>query len=66
MTLRRATYEGRGTEPVGPVTVAGFRATIEIDREDFGLTWNQALETGGVLVGKDVKIDIAVEIGAAS
>ncbi|MGE3620723.1 MAG: YceI family protein, partial [Acidimicrobiia bacterium] len=41
---------------------AGFTATTEIEREDFGLTWNQALETGGVLVGKKVKIEIDAEV----
>jgi polyisoprenoid-binding protein YceI len=40
---------------------AGFSGETEIDREDFGLTWNQALETGGVLVGKKVKIAFEVE-----
>ena len=59
-----ATYNGAGKNPWGQV-VAGFEGQIEIDREDFGLTWNQALETGGVLVGKVAKIDIAVEIAAA-
>ncbi|QYG92690.1 YceI family protein [Iamia sp. SCSIO 61187] len=58
------TYNGAGKNPWGQV-VAGFEGRIEIDREDFGLTWNQALETGGVLVGKVATIDIAVEIGAA-
>jgi polyisoprenoid-binding protein YceI len=41
---------------------AGFSATTAINREDFGLTWNAALETGGVLVGKDVKITLDVEL----
>lgn len=39
----------------------GFTATTEVNREDFGLTWNAALETGGVLVGKTVKINLEVE-----
>ena len=39
----------------------GFAATTEINREEFGLTWNAALETGGVLVGKTVKIHLDVE-----
>jgi len=39
----------------------GFAATTEVNREDFGLTWNAALETGGVLVGKNVKIHLDVE-----
>lgn len=61
----KATYNGAGTNPWG-APVAGFEGEVEIDREDFGLTWNQALETGGVLVGKVAKIDIAVEITPAS
>lgn len=56
----RATYNGLGQNPWGAVVV-GFEGRVEIDREDFGLTWNQALETGGVLVGKVATIDIAVE-----
>ena len=42
---------------------AGFHATGKINREDFGLSWNVALETGGWLVGKDIKLelDLAVE-----
>jgi polyisoprenoid-binding protein YceI len=42
-------------------TRAAFSARTQVNREDFGLTWNQALETGGVLVGKDVTIEIEVE-----
>ncbi|HEX2038560.1 MAG TPA: YceI family protein [Acidimicrobiales bacterium] len=48
------------TSPWGK-QVAGFTATADIDREDFGLTWNQALETGGVLVGRKVRIELSVE-----
>ena len=46
---------------------AGFHATAKINREDFGLTWNVALESGGWLVGKDIKIeiDLAVEEAGA-
>ncbi|MCL4312583.1 MAG: YceI family protein [Actinobacteria bacterium] len=40
---------------------AGFSATTEIDRYDFDLTWNQTLETGGLLVGKQIQIEIEVE-----
>lgn len=54
------TYNGVGQNPWGGV-VLGFEGRVEIDREDFGLTWNQTLETGGVLVGKMATIDIAVE-----
>ena len=46
--------------PSGQEVVA-FTATTEIDREDFGITWNQALEAGGVMVGKKVKIEITAE-----
>ena len=48
------------TDPWGNERVA-FTAATEVNREDFGLTWNSALETGGFLVGKTVKIDIEVE-----
>jgi polyisoprenoid-binding protein YceI len=40
---------------------AGYSARTSIDRRDFGLTWNQALETGGVVVGEKVEIEIEVE-----
>ena len=55
------TFEGGAADPWGGVRV-GFSAKAELDREAFGLTWNQALETGGVLVGDDVKISIEVEL----
>jgi polyisoprenoid-binding protein YceI len=42
-------------------TRAGFLASTEINREDFDITWNQALETGGFVVGKGVKVEIDVE-----
>lgn len=42
--------------------VAGFEAQTKINREDFGLTWNVALETGGVLVGKEIKLNIDAEV----
>lgn len=51
---------GRGEDPWGQQRV-GFSATATIDRRDFGLTWNQALEAGGVLVGNDVKISIEAQ-----
>ena len=40
---------------------AGFEASTVIDRRDFGLKWNKALETGGVVVGNDVKIQLEIE-----
>ena len=55
-----ATYEGRGRDPWGGERVS-FSATTKIDRRDFGLTWNAALETGGVLVSNDIKIQIEAQ-----
>lgn len=60
-----ATYEGRGQDPWGKER-AGVRATTEIDRRDWGLQWNQALETGGVLVGNSVRIELEVQAVRAS
>jgi len=55
------TFEGSNTSPWGK-TVAGFSASTEVDREDWGLTWNLALETGGVLLSKKVKLEIETEL----
>lgn len=49
-------YLGLQKNPFTGTETIGFEATAKINREDFGLTWNQTLETGGVLVGKDIKI----------
>ncbi|GAB4272031.1 MAG: YceI family protein [Candidatus Promineifilaceae bacterium] len=54
-------YAGMAQSPWGAMS-AGFSATTAINREDWGLTWNQALETGGVLVGKEIKIEIELEL----
>jgi polyisoprenoid-binding protein YceI len=54
------TNEGTTKDPWGGERIA-FSATTKLDRRDFGLTWNQAIETGGVLVGNDVKISIDVQ-----
>ncbi len=56
---------GKGTDPWGGQRV-GFAATTTINRKDFGLTWNQALEAGGVVVGDDIKIVIDAEIVKSS
>ncbi|MEO3746813.1 YceI family protein [Plantactinospora sp. B5E13] len=53
-------FEGVGRSPFGQ-DIFGFTASTEIDREEFGLTWNVALETGGVLVSKKIKIEIEGE-----
>jgi polyisoprenoid-binding protein YceI len=57
-------YIGMGQDPWGN-TKAGFSLTGEIDREDWGLTWNVALEGGGVLVSKKVKLEIETQIKQA-
>jgi polyisoprenoid-binding protein YceI len=50
-------FEGSTRDPWGGERV-GFSASGKIDRREFGLTWNQALEAGGVVVGNDVKISL--------
>ena len=55
------TSHGRQLDPWGGQR-AGFEAKGKIRRSDFGLTWNQALEAGGVAVGDEVKITIDVEL----
>ena len=56
-----AELTGHGTNPWG-VDVAGFEGKTKINRKDFGLNWNAALEKGGVLVGDEVKITLEVEL----
>ena len=58
-------YAGRVKDPWGNDR-AGFTARTAIDRTDFGLRWNQALETGGLLVGNKVEIELEVEAVAAA
>lgn len=53
--------EGRGTDPWGGER-ASFSATGKIDRREFGLTWNQALEAGGVLVSDEIKLNFDVQV----
>lgn len=68
LTIRDTTREvilnvedaGRASDPWGNER-AVFRAQTKIDRRDFGLTWNAALESGGVLVGHDVAIVLEVQ-----
>jgi polyisoprenoid-binding protein YceI len=55
-----AVYEGRGQDPWGGERVS-FSATTKIDRREFGLTWNQALEAGGLLVSNDIRISLEVQ-----
>jgi polyisoprenoid-binding protein YceI len=68
LTLRNTTREvaldaeflGRVTDPFGTERLA-FSAHTQVNRTDFGLTWNKALETGGVLVGERIDIDLNVQ-----
>lgn len=50
---------------MGP-TVYGFSATTTLNRKDFGMNWNAALEAGGVLVSDEVKIEIEIEANPAA
>lgn len=54
-------FTGEAKDPWGN-SKAGFSAHTSINRKDFGLGWNQALETGGVLVGEKVEITIDLEL----
>lgn len=51
---------GAGKDPWGNIR-SGFTGTTTINRKDFGIVWNQALETGEVLLGDDVKVTVEVE-----
>jgi polyisoprenoid-binding protein YceI len=68
LTIKGITHEvvllverhGQATDPWGNERAA-FSAKTSIDRRDFGLTWNQALETGGLMVGERVDLEIEIE-----
>lgn len=53
------TFEGQATDPFGNVRI-GFEGSTTINRKDFGITWNAALETGGVLVSDKVTLELEV------
>jgi polyisoprenoid-binding protein YceI len=53
-------FDGVAQDPYGN-TKAGFSATGEINRKDFGIEWNMVLETGGIALGEKVKIEIEIE-----
>ena len=55
-----ATFEGRGRDPWGGERVS-FSATGTLDRREFGLVWNQALESGGLLVSNEVKLHVEAQ-----
>ena len=56
----KAEYLGLVNTPFGDQRT-GFTASTKINREDWGLTWNMAIEAGGVLVGKEIKIELELE-----
>jgi len=56
----RVEQHGQAKDPWGNIRAA-FSAKTSIDREDFGLTWNQVLETGGVMVGDRIEIEAEIE-----
>lgn len=56
-----ASYEGTSKNPLNGAQTAGFIVNGTINREKYGMTFNQKLETGGVMVGKDVKFQTSLE-----
>lgn len=54
-------YNGKGISPMGGHEVHGFETAFTLNREEFGLTYNAQLETGGVLVGKDIKVNLELQ-----
>jgi len=57
-------YTGTATDPFGNARF-GFEGASEINRKDFGLTWNAALETGGILVSENIKLEFEISAIAA-
>jgi polyisoprenoid-binding protein YceI len=57
-------FDGANSSPLGDERIA-FSAATDVDREEWGLTWNVALETGGWLVGKTVRIELNVQAVAS-
>jgi polyisoprenoid-binding protein YceI len=57
-------YTGTATDPFGNARF-GFEGASEINRKDFGLTWNAALETGGILVSENIKLEFEISTIAA-
>jgi polyisoprenoid-binding protein YceI len=53
---------GVGPGPRGR-TIAGFEATTTVNRKDFGINWNRALDQGAVMLGDDVKVTLSIEAG---
>ncbi len=55
-----AEFLGKGTDPWGNLRY-GFRAVTKVNRKDFGMQWNEVIESGGVLVGDEVEITLDIE-----
>ena len=55
-----ARYLGQGKHPFSGKIAAGFRAVAEIDRRDFGVTWNAAMDTGGAYLGERVRVELVI------
>lgn len=55
-----AEFSGQAADPTGQQIIS-YSAKTELNRKDFGLNWNTTVETGGVLVGEDVRIDIEIQ-----
>ena len=55
-----ARYLGQATHPFSKKTTAAFRADTAIDRRDFGVTWNAAMDTGGAYLGERVHISLGI------
>ena len=53
-------FMGAGANPWGQ-TVAGFSGSVTINRKDFGMSWNKALDAGGAILGEEVTIDLEIE-----
>ena len=58
------TLLGEGKDPMGNEKM-GLETAVTLNRKDFGLVWNRALETGGMLVGDEVKVQISIEANKA-
>ena len=56
------TYLGHATDPAGKVRSL-FSASTSVNREDWNLTWNRVLDSGGLLISKEVKLEVEIELG---
>jgi polyisoprenoid-binding protein YceI len=56
----KTTFLGAAKDPWGNQKM-GFEAEVTLNRKDYGLTWNAALETGGFLVGDEVKVALSIQ-----